>query len=310
MPLSVGFMGSGRFAARCLELISERARPLWVLTNVPREAGRGMKLQNTPVFDAARSLGLPLYTTARLSADAERVEWLKANAPDAILVIDFGQMIKEPVLSMTRLGCINVHPSRVPQYRGSAPLQRAIMDGLSSTAVSIFRLDAGMDTGPLLAQPELEISPSDTLSTLSEKAAKLGCETLLRYICGVPADGWRFTPQSEEGASLAPKIDKSEGKINWREESAKKIFDKIRGIGESPGVFCTVRGKRLRIRGAEMADGAGGEPGRCEIVGGFPVVSCARGALKLTEVQPEGKKTLPAGDWARGARLEKGEKFA
>ena len=310
MALSLGFIGSGRFAARCLEIISERVRPLWVITNAPAASGRGLKLQDTPVFETAQKLGLPVFKTERLSADTERIEWLKANAPDVILVIDFGKIIKEPVLSAAPLGCINIHPSKVPQYRGSAPLQRAIMDGLSKTAVSIFRLDAGMDTGPLLAQPELEISQTDTASSLSEKAAALGCAELLRYICEVPAEEWRFNPQSEEGASLAPKIEKSEGKIDWERESARKTADKIRGIGENPGVFCMLRGKRLRIRSAECAEEARGEAGCCEMAGDWPMVFCAKGALVLKEVQPEGKKTVSAADWARGARLQKGEKFA
>ena len=310
MALSSGFIGSGRFAARCLEMISERVRPLWVITNTPAASGRGLKLQDTPVFETAKRLGLPVYTTERLSADAERIEWLKADTPDVILVIDFGQIIKEPVLSAAPLGCINIHPSKVPQYRGSAPIQRAIMDGLSKTAVSIFRLDAGMDTGPLLAQPELEISQADTSSSLSEKAAALGCAELLRYICEVPAEEWRFIPQSEEGASLAPKIEKSEGKIDWERESARRIADKVRGIGENPGVFCMLRGKRLRIRSAECAEDACGEAGSCEMAGVWPMVFCAKGALVRKEVQPEGKKTVSAADWARGARLQKGERFA
>lgn len=310
MSLSLGFIGSGRFAARCLEIIAERARPLWVITNTPSASGRGLKFQDTPVFETAKTIGVPVYKTERLSADAERIEWLKANTPDVILVIDFGQIIKEPVLSLAPLGCINIHPSKVPQYRGSAPLQRAVMDGLSSTAVSLFRLDAGMDTGPLLAQPELEISPDDTASTLAEKAAVIGCAALLRFICEVPAAAWRFTPQSECGASLAPKIEKSEGRIDWGRESARKISDKIRGIGENPGVFCMLRGKRLRIRSAECAEDAQGEAGCFQMAGAFPMVFCARGALVLRDVQPEGRNTVSAADWARGARLQEGERFA
>lgn len=303
--LTAGFLGSGRFAARCLELVSERLRPEWVLTNAPKSAGRGLSMRNTPVWELAQKLGIPAYTTERLSADSERVEWIKMNAPDVLLVIDFGHIIKEPVLSAARYGCLNIHPSKLPEYRGSAPLQRVLMDGRASTAVSIFRLDAGMDSGPILAQPELAISPEDDFASLAEKAARLGSETLLHYLCDVPAEEWRFSPQNEECATYAPKIDKSEGKIDWT-RPAQEISDKIRGIGAAPGVFCTVRGKRLRIYRAEALSGSGA-PGTYAVRGGVPCVACGEGLLRLAEVQPEGKKLQRAEDWARGLRVNEGE---
>lgn len=303
--LTAGFLGSGRFAARCLELVSERLRPEWVLTNAPKSAGRGLSMRNTPVWELAQKLGIPAYTTERLSADSERVEWIKTNAPDVLLVIDFGHIIKEPVLSAARYGCLNIHPSKLPEYRGSAPLQRVLMDGRTNTAVSIFRLDAGMDSGPVLAQPELAISPEDDFASLAEKAACLGSETLLHYLCGVPAEEWRFSPQNEECATYAPKIDKSEGKIDWT-RPAQEISDKIRGIGAAPGVFCTVRGKRLRVYKADVEAGSGA-PGTYVLRGGAPCVACGEGLLRLAEVQPEGKKVQRAADWARGLRVNEGE---
>ncbi len=303
--LTAAFLGSGRFAARCLELIGGRLRPQWVLTNAPKGAGRGLAMRNTPVWELAQRRGIPADTTERLSADAERTAWIKENAPDVLLVIDFGHIIREPVLSAARYGCLNIHPSKLPEYRGSAPLQRALMDGRKSTAVSVFRLDAGMDSGPVLAQPELEIAPDDDFASLAEKAARLGSETLLRCLCDVPPAEWRFTPQSEEGVSFAPKIDKSEGKIDWT-RPAQEIADKIRGIGAAPGVFCTVRGRRLRIYAAQPLCGSG-TPGTYAVRGGVPCVVCGDGLLQLTEVQPEGKKLQRAEDWARGLRIKEGE---
>lgn len=303
--LTAAFLGSGHFAARCLELVSGRMRPEWVLTNAPKNAGRGLSMRNTPVWELAQKLGLPVYTTERLSADAERVAWIKANAPDVLLVIDFGHIIKEPVLTAAKYGCLNIHPSKLPEYRGSAPLQRVLMDGRKRTAVSIFRLDAGMDSGPILAQPELEIVPDDDCVSLAEKAACLGAETLLHYLCDVPPYEWRFTEQREDGATYAPKIDKSEGKIDWTRPAAE-IADKIRGIGAAPGVFCTVRGRRLRIYRAEAVFGSG-TPGTYAVRGGAPCVACGDGLLRLVEVQPEGKKLQRAEDWARGLRVNEGE---
>lgn len=304
--LTVGFMGSGHFAAMCLEHICTRVRPMWVITNAPRAAGRGMKMRMTPVHELAQKLSLPVYTTVKLAADTERIAWMRDNTPDVMLVIDFGHMIKEPVLSMARLGCINAHPSRLPEYRGSAPIQRALMDGRTKTAVSLFRLDAGMDSGPLLAQPELEILPEDDAGTLMARAAKVGSEALLHYICDVPDGEWHFTPQPAEGATLAPKIDKSEGRIDWRAMGAEEIVNRIRGIGQAPGVFCMVHGRRLRIRAAHAVSSCGAA-GTFHIKGGIPTVGCRSGALALDEVQPEGKKTQDSRGWARGARLEEGE---
>ena len=142
-----------------------------------------------------------------------------------------------------------------------------------------------------------------------EKAALLGAGTLIHYLCEAAPEDWHFTPQKEENATAAPKIDKSEGKIDWRADGAREIVNKIRGIGSSPGVYCAVRGKRLRVLAAEPLPSVAREAGRCEIVEGMPVIACREGALKLVEVQPEGKKPQRAADWARGARIEKGEEI-
>ncbi len=302
---TIAFLGSGHFAARCLEFISERLRPEWILTNAPRAAGRGLKVRYTPVWALSEKLGVPAYTTERLSADIERVDWIMANAPDVMLVIDFGHIVKEPLLSAAKYGCLNIHPSKLPAYRGSAPLQRALMDGLSATAVSIFRLDAGMDSGPILAQPDLEITPDDDCPSLMEKAARLGTETLLHYLCDVPPEEWRFLRQDESRATYAPKIEINEGKIDWT-RPASEILNKIRGIGAAPGVFCNVRGKRLRVYKAEALCDSG-TAGAYVVRGGAPCVFCGEGALRLAEVQPGGKKIQRAEDWARGLRICAGE---
>lgn len=304
--LTVGFMGSGRFAARCLELISQRLRPQWVVTNAPRAAGRGMKMQQTPVFDAAETLGIQTFTTEKLSADSERLEWIKDHLPDAILVIDFGHMIKEPLLSMPRLGCINIHPSKLPQFRGSAPVQRAVMQGLTETAVSVFRLEAGMDSGPILAQPALKIAADDDISTVYENAAVTGTRALLELLCNIPPEKWTYSAQDETKTTFAPKIEKEEGRIDW-ERPASEIRDLVRGIGSAPGVFCTAKGKRLRIHKAGSIDAKSGAAGTFSLIEGVPAVACGSGSLLLEEVQPEGKKRQSAADWARGARLADGE---
>lgn len=306
--LKTGFFGSGTFAERCLRLISEKARPEWVVTNAPKPAGRGMRERVTPVQAAAEELGIPLYTTERISRDEERLAWIKENLPDLMLVIDFGHMVKEPLLSMARLGCFNIHPSLLPAYRGSAPVQRAIMDGLDKTGVTIFRLDAGMDSGPVLARREVEIDPDDNSATLLEKCANSGCGLLLRYLCGEASDGWELTPQPDEGVSYAPKIDKSEAEIDWT-ASARKIFNKIRALYPAPVAYTIVKGKRLKILAARPLEGQG-QPGVVVCVeNDFPIIGTGGGLLLLERVQPEGKSAQGAPDWLRGARLSPGERI-
>ena len=304
--LRFGFCGSGRFAAECLSIIAQKAIPEWVVTNAPRPSGRDLHLQNTPVFEKAEELGLKTRTTSKLSADAETIEWIMSDIPDLILVIDFGHMIKEPLLNMAPLGCINIHPSMLPAYRGSAPVQRAIMDGLKETGVTIFRLDEGMDSGPILSQIPVIISDEDDTASLLIKTCSAGCEKLLEFLLHIPSENWEFIPQAEAGASTAPKIDKSEGKIEW-DESSINILNKIRALSVSPGTYCEHNGKRLRIHKALSVFGCD-SPGKLTgIEKGFPVIACGKGFLKLIEVQPEGKKVQKADEWIRGSRMKVGD---
>lgn len=303
--LQYGFCGSGKFAAGCLSLLSEKIKPRWVVTNASKPAGRGLQKRETPVFRIAEGLGIETCTTGRLSSDEEALDRIKGDLPDVILVIDFGQMIKEPLLSLARLGCVNVHPSLLPAYRGSAPVQRALMDGLRETGVTLFRLDEGMDTGPVLAQASVEITDSDDTYTLFEKTSRAGTEILLEYLLNASAEDWVFTPQKDEGVSFAPKIDKSEGRILWHSES-REIFNRIRALGFAPGTYCDAGERRLRIYRAQESS-LSGPPGQIVAVeDGYPVIACGSGSIKLLEVQPEGRKIQNADEWLRGSRLNAG----
>ena len=306
--MKIFFCGSGEFAADCLRRISSGIEIDLVVTNEPKTAGRGLKLTPTPVAEAAEELALRCKTTKRLSADGELLTYMTAAAPDIILVIDFGQMIKEPVLSLPKYGCINIHPSLLPAYRGSAPLQRAIMDGLESTAITIFKLDSGMDSGPMLAQVKVEISPEDDYMSLLAKSAKIGSDSLIRHICEVGPKNWRLVPQNGDGLSLAPKIDKSEGKIDWNRSSVE-LVNLIRALKYSPGTFSFFGGKRLRIYEAATIDKHGSASEILAIEDGYPIIGCGSGAIKLLSVQAEGKKIQNANEWLRGSRAEIGDSF-
>ncbi|MEG1800093.1 MAG: methionyl-tRNA formyltransferase, partial [Synergistaceae bacterium] len=286
---TIGFCGSGAFAADCLARISASVKPKWVITNAPKPAGRGMQLRSTEVSLLAEELNIPCKTTKHISSDTELLSWLSENCPDIIFVIDFGHIIKEPMLSMPRLGCINIHPSKLPQYRGSAPVQTALIDGADSTAVTIFRLNSEMDAGPILSQVKVKIDINDNTASLLAKCAEAGCDELIRFLMSVPENDWKFTPQDDEGISLAPKIEKSKGKITW-DLPAESIYNIIRAIGDSTGAFCMLSGKRLRIHKAVVVDAAGSPSHIISIEDGFPIVACGSKALKLAAVQPEGKK--------------------
>ena len=303
--MKIGFCGSGVFAADCLVRISQKIKPEWVITNAPRPAGRGLKLKPTEVSIEAEKLGIECKTTERLSSDMELLSWVSQNCPDVILVIDFGHMVKEPFLSMPTFGCLNIHPSRLPQYRGSAPVQTAIMNGDASTAVSIFRLDAGMDSGPLLSQMEVAIDMKDDTSALLAKCAAAGANELLRLLYDVPVEKWQLTKQKEEGVSYAPKIEKSQGRIDWN-KSSSEIYNLIRAIGETTGTYCFVNGKRLRIHKTEISQHSGCASEILALDCGMPIVGCGKGSLKLLSVQPEGKKTQSADEWFRGSRMKTG----
>lgn len=304
--LRIGFCGSGPFAAMCLEMISrQHVKPEWVVTNIPRHSGRGMLLHRTPVDELSEQLGINCFLTEKFSADTDLIERIVKDSPDLILVIDFGHIIKEPILSLPRLGCLNIHPSKLPAYRGAAPVQRAIMDGLDMTAVTIFKLDRGMDSGPVLSQLPVNIESSDDTACILKKCAIVGTNELINVICDKNEDEWLYTPQSESGVSLAPKIDKSEGRIDWRKTS-KSISCLIRAIGDTPGTYCMLGNKRLRIHKAEICN-ASGKPGTILFSdGGFPVIACGENAIKLVCVQTEGKKVQLGSDWFRGSRLPVG----
>lgn len=308
--LKCGFCGSGIFADKCLRLIAERIKPDWVITNAPRASGRGLELHKTVVQETAEALGIECRTTERLSKDTETTDWIVSQQPDIIFVIDFGHIIKEPLLSLPPLGCINIHPSKLPQYRGSSPLQRTLMDGLTETAVSIFKLNEGMDSGDILAQPKVFVSLDETYDSLLEKCANIGCAELLQRLLDEPRENWCFTPQPDEGVSLAPKIEKSEGKIDWS-KSARSYDCMIRAISENPGVFFFNGQKRVRLFMAhEIKLSSKREAGTIvAIEKGFPVVACGENALRIEELQPEGKRRQSAADWLRGARLETGQRL-
>jgi methionyl-tRNA formyltransferase len=306
---SFGLLGTGAFAASCLAAISKQIRPKWVITKSPKRSGRGMKLTPSPVHALALKLDIQVKTTDRISSDREIIEGIKNDLPDLLLVVDFGSMIKEPLLSMAPLKCLNIHPSLLPAYRGSAPVQRAIMDGLKKTGVTLFRLEEGMDSGPILAQKEVAIDAYDDSESLFAKCAEIGAELFLHCMTEVDTEGWQFKVQDHSEATLAPKIEKEETEIDIN-GCANEICNKVRALSPSPCAYAMTGGKRLQIIKAEPVESKGKKPGILIAKdAGLPVVACGSGAIRLIEVRPEGKKIQRADGWLNGKRFAIGEKI-
>jgi methionyl-tRNA formyltransferase len=305
--LRLWFMGSGRFAAKCFLELSASLHFEVVVVPPPKPAGRGLKESLSPLEEVAKVGYGPLIRTRDVNREPILLDTPRKEWPDVIIVVDFGQKIKEPILSAPTFGCINIHPSLLPAYRGAAPIQRALMDGKEETGVTVFRLVDAMDAGPILAQRRYPISPDATAGQLCEALAREGSHLLLEVLEGLSKGSIREEPQDESEATYAPKITKDEALIRWGEPS-KRVHDLVRALNPAPGAFTFAHGKILKIWRASIANGICGKPGEIvEIEGGRPVVACGKGGVVLLEVQQEGKEPRDAAAWWRGARLKKGD---
>lgn len=306
MALSVWFMGSGAFGARCLEELCAVNPPELVVTNPPRRAGRGLHERITPVEALAVEKGIKVHRSSSVNQDTELQERLAEALPEAIFVIDFGQKVLDPFLNSPPFGCINIHPSLLPRYRGAAPLQRALMNGEEETGVSAFRLVEKMDAGPIIAATALPISLEDNYGTLLEKSAQKGGFLLTEVLKLIRQGSMPSQDQVSSLATFAPKIAKDETRINWS-RSARQVHDLIRALNPAPGAFTLVGGRRLKIwKSCPLTEN--GKPG--VLMGdqdGFPVIGCGEGSLLLLSVQPEGKKVQEGSSWMRGIKIGKGE---
>ncbi len=298
------FMGTPDFAVPSLLALADSPafEVVAVLTQPDRPAGRGQRTAASPVKRAAEERSLPLYQPRSLR-NQEALARLSEYRPDLIVVVAFGQILPPAVLGLPSHGCLNVHASLLPRWRGAAPIAAAILHGDERTGVTVMQMDVGLDTGPIVAQMEEPIRPDDTRATLGERLAHLGAalllETLPRYLSGDLTP----TPQPEEGVTYAPQLRKEDGRLDWT-RPATALDRQVRAFDPWPGAFTTWRGRRLRIwRATPRPDvpvtGATGMV--VSLRDGVGVVTGA-GVLRLDEVQLAGKRRMPAVDFARGQR--------
>jgi methionyl-tRNA formyltransferase len=279
---------------------------LAVYTQPDRPAGRGRKLVASAVKNAALAHALPVHQPAKLSAATDE---LKALAPQIMIVVAYGQLLRPEVLAIPVHGCINVHASLLPRWRGAAPIARAIEAGDAVTGVTIMRMDAGLDTGAMLAVAETPIDERDTAATLHDRLAQLGARTLVPVLDELVTGTLAARAQPDTGATYAPKLKKDEAAIDWS-LPAVVLHRKIRAFNPYPVAVTTLRGKLLRLWEVGTVDAGEGTPG--EIVGADRHglrVQTGTGVLTLTRLQGEGGKVLTAAEFVNGSRVQRGERL-
>ena len=296
------FMGTPDFAVPALEALVDSYRVVGVVTQPDRPAGRGRRRRPSPVKQTALDRGIPLSQPRSLRMP-EAVAQLAAWAPDVIVVAAFGQILRQDVLDLPPHGCLNVHASLLPRWRGAAPISAAILAGDDVTGVTIMRMDAGLDTGPILAQREELIQPNDTRATLKERLAQIGAELLIETLPVYLAGKLVPRPQLEEGVTYADQLRKEDGRLDWS-LSAIELDRRVRAFAPWPGAFTTWQGQRLKIlRALPMRDWRGdAPPGTVFALADESVVATGKGALRLEEVQLAGKRPADIAAFLRGQR--------
>ncbi len=295
------FMGTPQFAVPSLQALLRHHDVVAVVTQPDAPAGRGHALAASPVKQAALAAGVAVLQPDSLKPP-EAVARLRDYAPDLIAVAAFGKLLRRDVLNLPPRGCLNVHASLLPRWRGASPISAAIAAGDAATGITIMRMDPGVDTGPLLAQRGEPIRPDDTTGALSERLAALGAELLVETLPDWLSGGIQPQPQDNALATHCGLLRKEDGRIDWARPAAD-IERHIRAMSPWPAAWTTWDGKLLRVLRAATAPGAPGEPPGMAVSDGRTArVQCGDGALELIEVQLEGKRPMPAGEFARGQR--------
>lgn len=309
MSLRVVFMGTPDFAVPTLsEIIGQGHEVVAVYTRAPKPAGRGMDEQKTPVHRLADRFGIPVFTPRTLRDEQAQADFASLGA-DVAVVVAYGLILPKPVLDAPALGCLNLHGSLLPRWRGAAPIQRAIMAGDAETGVMVMRMDEGLDTGPVAMVERIAIGPDMTAQDLHDRMASLGADLMVRALAALDRGSLSFVPQADAGVTYAAKIDKAEARIDWS-RPASEVHNKVRGLSPFPGAwFEADLGKgpeRVKVLRTTLAAGIGA-PGT--ILDGDLTVACGEGAVRLVEVQRAGAKAMKAADFLNGAKVEPGAVF-
>jgi methionyl-tRNA formyltransferase len=296
------FMGSPDFAVPTLQALDERFALVGVVTQPDRPAGRGRKLTPPPVKVLAQELGIPTIQPISIRKDPSAKDQIQAWQPDVIVVAAFGQILKSDVLNMAPFGCVNVHASLLPRWRGVTPIQAAILNGDAETGITIMKMDEGVDTGPIISQRAIPIESHDTGGSVFEKLAKLGAEllidTLPKYLVG------ELKPQPQPAASptaYAAMLNRSDGELDFYQPAAY-LARQVRAYNPWPGTYFQWSGAPLKVHTAHPEVEASPGVGRLTIYENFPAIGTSDGILVLDQLQPAGKKSMPGDVFLRGAK--------
>lgn len=292
--MRVIFMGTPDFSVPALRAIAAAHEVVAVYTQPPRAAGRGQRARLSPVHAAADELGLPVRHPPRLGDPDDQAAFAALGA-DLAVVVAYGLILPQPVLDAPRLGCVNIHASILPRWRGAAPIHRAILAGDAETGVAIMQMEAGLDTGPVLAEARTAIGAEDTTADLHDRLARMGAALITDVLDRLPL---RPVPQPEGGVTYAAKIDKAEARIDWT-RPATEVDRQIRGLSPFPGAWCDIAGERVKLLRSRLVQGAG-SPGA--VIGGF-TIACGRGAVQIVEAQRAGRRPMAADELLRGWEL-------
>ncbi|MGE5546674.1 MAG: methionyl-tRNA formyltransferase [Solirubrobacterales bacterium] len=304
--MRLAFMGTPDFSVPILAALLDAGHEVvCVYSQPPRPAGRGHKEQPTPVHAFAQSKGIEVRTPKSLKAPEDQAAFAALNL-DAAVVAAYGLILPKAILDAPRYGCLNVHASLLPRWRGAAPIQRAILAGDAESGVTIMQMDQGLDTGAMLLTETLPITGETTASSLHDALAAMGARMIVDALARVAAGTAVATPQPEDGVTYAAKLAKDEGRIDWS-HPAIALERAVRALNPWPGVWCEVGGERLKILAAEVTAGSGA-PG--SVIDDRLAVACGEGALRLTRVQRAGKAPMTAEELLRGFAVPKGTALA
>jgi len=300
--LRLAFMGTPDFAVPVLQaLVAGGHEVACVYCQPPRPAGRGQKLRPSPVQQKAEELGIPVRYPETLKGKQEQQEFQQLDL-DAAVVVAYGLILPQAILSAPKLGCINVHASLLPRWRGAAPIQRAILAGDRETGVTLMAMDAGLDTGDMLAVRKLPITDETTASSLHDELSALGAEMICPLLADLAEGRATAVPQPQEGVTYAAKLAKDEGRLDWM-QPAQQLARQVRAFAPWPGAWFKLNGDHIKVLAAE--------PVECMCTPGFVrdnslTIGCGRDALRITRLQRPGKKAMSAEDFQRGKPIECG----
>ena len=304
--MRIVFMGTPDFAVPCLQRLLEDGHEVpAVFTQPDKPVGRHAVLTPPPVKQLALSHGIPVYQPTKMR-DGTVAALLRELAPDCLVVVAYGRILPQEILDVPPRGCVNIHGSLLPRYRGAAPIQWSVIRGETVTGVTSMFMDAGMDTGDIIDTLTTPIGENETAGELFERLAPLGARLLSTTLAAIADGTVTRRPQNDAEATMAPMLEKAMGRLDLT-RPAQELHNQVRGMNPWPGAFCTAGGKTLKIHETRVAAGSGA-PGT--LLCADPVtVACGEGALQLVTVQPEGKPRMAAEAWLRGARLPQGTRL-